>query len=104
MLLGIPTSTEPAGISTPCPLSPPSVVEQSGHQKLMLCFFFPLLFALPLEQVLHGWEQTGDCPLKQAAKGGYGVSILGGIQILTRGGPEQPALAAPALSRGAGLG
>ena len=66
----------------------------------MLCFFFPVLFALILEQVLHRLEQRGDCMLEQVAQGGCGVSIFGDIQNLTGRGPEQPALAAPALSRG----
>lgn len=65
----------------------------------MLCFFFPVLFALTLEQVLRRWEHTADRTLGQAAQGGWGVSILGDPQTLTRRGPEQPALAAPALSR-----
>lgn len=90
------------GIFTPRALQPPFVAEQSGHQKLMLCFFFPVLFALISEQVLHRLEQKGDWTLEQVAQGGCGVSVLGGTQNPAGCGPEQPALAAPALCRGLG--
>lgn len=66
----------------------------------MLCFFFPVLFALTSKQVLHRLEQKGDWTLEQVAQGGCGVSVLGSTQNPAGCGPEQPALAVPALCRG----
>lgn len=52
---------------------------QSGHQKLMLCFFFPVLFALVLEEFCTDWSSGVMTPGK-GCPGTCGVSIPGDAQ------------------------
>lgn len=66
---------------------------QSGHQQLMLCLFYPVLFALTLEEFLHKLELRAGYTL---AQGCVNLHSWGWSSVVL----SLPAPAAPALGQG----